>query len=510
MARGFWAAAGASYERIVILSPDHFNRSRRPFATTRRNFDTVFGVVETDQAATSLLLKETELFDDSDLFDREHGIAALLPFVKHFFPDTRIVPIAISVGSLRADWDRAVELLRTLIGARVLVIQSTDYSHYLPLDTALARDQETLNVISANDLEALVQLVQPAHLDSKAAQYVQMRLQHDYLKSYSTVVANRNSEAYSDRSTRTTSYVVTVYTELPSNGADFQHPDQDIIYVAGDTYLGRWLTLPLADADVADTMVKAVRNVTGGMPLVINLEGALLEDPPEGLPASVHVMHASLAIPILKAMNVTAAGLANNHSHDLGTVGYQETLAVLAKAGIRPLGHAQILDAGPLRILGLNFIGKQDYRAYPVVKDLRELDAVCGMNDHAPLIAFVHWGREFTNVADTPEYAAAEALHRCGVSAIVGAHSHQSARSVQAIQGGEYQVTYSLGNFIFDQRPDRSSGALLEIRVFRQGTYASRLVPIPNFFALANAKLRAKGQPPIKERETTSVDSRED
>jgi hypothetical protein len=39
-------------------------------------------------------------------------------------------------------------------------------------------------------------------------------------------------------------------------------------------------------------------------------------------------------------------------------------------------------------------------------------------------------------------------------------------------------------------------GALLEVRVFRQGTFAARLVPVRNFFAVAHAQNRhAVGRP---------------
>ena len=58
---------------------DDFNVSRRPLATTTRDIETVFGTVRNDRAATAALLQRDELFDNSDLFDKEHGIAALLP-----------------------------------------------------------------------------------------------------------------------------------------------------------------------------------------------------------------------------------------------------------------------------------------------------------------------------------------------------------------------------------------------------------------------------------------------
>src|SRR5262249_41907601 len=76
IARGFWAAAGNQYDRVIILSPDHFNRSARPLATTRRDFETAFGRLGNDRAATGALLESADLFDDSGLFEQEHGIAA--------------------------------------------------------------------------------------------------------------------------------------------------------------------------------------------------------------------------------------------------------------------------------------------------------------------------------------------------------------------------------------------------------------------------------------------------
>jgi poly-gamma-glutamate synthesis protein (capsule biosynthesis protein) len=70
------------------------------------------------------------------------------------------------------------------------------------------------------------------------------------------------------------------------------------------------------------------------------------------------------------------------------------------------------------------------------------------------------------------------------VSLIVGGHSHQAGDGIEPLRGGSAQTAFSLGNFIFDQSAPRGSGALLELRVFQQGTVAARLIPIPNLFDL--------------------------
>jgi AmmeMemoRadiSam system protein B len=490
IARGFAAAATNRYRRIIIVSPDHFSRSRRPMATTRRDIDTVFGPVENDHAVSSALLAAGDLFDDSDLFAKEHGIAALLPFVRRFFPTAKIVPIAISYGATREQCDRAIAMLEQWIGPDTLIVQSTDYSHYLPVDVARQRDQETLNIIAANDAAAVFRLLQPDHLDSRASQYLQTQLQNRFYHSSATVIANRNSTEYSGPADRTTSYIVTVYAAGPPGGGALSYSDQKVLYFGGDTFLGRWFTAPLADKAVAATVLRRIKNITGGAPMVVNVEGVIMNEPPPGLGPDLHVMYASLAVPLLKAMNVKAAGLANNHSFDLGRPGYMESRSVLEKAGIVPIGNGEVADLGAFRLLALNFIGKFDYRDYPVVKD-SDLDAMCRMPARPPLFAFVHWGVEYNNTPGAAQYKAAEALQECGVPAIIGAHPHQASARVEAVRGGEYALAYSLGNLLFDQTAERSSGALLELRSFKQGTFAMRLIPIPDLFELGSEQLRA-------------------
>jgi poly-gamma-glutamate synthesis protein (capsule biosynthesis protein) len=382
-------------------------------------------------------------------------------------------------------------MLEALVEPGTLVVQSTDYSHYLTQQVAVRRDQETLNVIAANDVDTLAQLRQPDHMDSKGSQYIQMRLQ-DGKKARATVIASRSSAEYSSIGSATTSYIVTVYSSDLEDGSKLRYDDQEIVYFGGDTFIGRWFTRPLADPEIARHVVAKVRAVTAGAPLIVNLEGVLLDDPPYGVNPDLHVMHASLAVPILKALNVRAAGLANNHSHDLGAAGLRESVAVLKRAGITPLQHMQAVDLGRFGLIAVNFIGSRDHRGYPVAKSAADLQSLCRMKARSPLFALVHWGEEYHRVARDADYTAAQALHTCGVTGIIGAHSHHAAQRVEAMQGGEFAMVFSLGNLLFDQRGERVSSALVELRLFKQGTFATRLVPLPNLFELATGELARK------------------
>jgi poly-gamma-glutamate synthesis protein (capsule biosynthesis protein) len=186
------AAQGPAPERIVLLTPDHFKRSPRAFASTLRDFDTALGRVPIDRAAVQQLLRSPEV-SASILFEREHGIGELLPYIARLFPGVPLVPVAVRIGAGREQWDRLVDRLAPLVTSRTLIIQSTDFSHYLPREQAVRHDQQMLDIIAAGDFGGVARARQPAQLDSRGAQYIQMRLQKRVFGAEPIVYGNRNS-----------------------------------------------------------------------------------------------------------------------------------------------------------------------------------------------------------------------------------------------------------------------------------------------------------------------------
>ena len=482
IARAFVLARANRYERIVVLTPDHFKRSRTPFATTRRGFETVFGLVPTDVAAVETLLAEDALVAESDLFVREHGIGALLPYVARFFPDTPIVPVAVAIGSDRAEWDTMVAALAPLVSERTLVLQSTDFSHYLPLAEAVIRDQETLNVIAAGDLDAVARLRQPQHLDSRGSQYIQMRLQADRFGTTPVVIANANMQSYLGRPVdETTSYVVQAWLR-PRSGArvDFAgYVDGERLCFAGDTFFGRHLAPVLARPEIRDRLASEIADVLGGCPLVVNLEGVMLPELPTGISDMQLAMPEDLTLDWLRRLNVVAVSIANNHSTDFGEDARAAMKARLAAAGIVVLDGPGAVDLGPLRAFALTDL---DNAAGTGRVSEALLDAVTRSDAAPPLAAFMHWGLEYGRIPDAREGYLADALRQAAVSLIVGAHPHVAGEGPAALAGGEALLAYSLGNFLFDQPGSRASGAVLEVRFFPQGTFFARQIAIPNFY----------------------------
>lgn len=485
VARGFQAASAGRYERVVLLSPDHFRGAERPFATTRRGFDTPFGTVETDRAAVEALLASQDIVEESCLFHREHGVHSLTPFVRHHFPDAAIVPVAISIRAKREDWDRMTEALRPLVGDGTLVIQSTDFSHYMPRHRARLFDQQTLNVIASGSLDALVALREPDHVDSLGALYIQMRLQREAFGAGPAALAHANSQAYGAIETdETTSYVVLAFGAFPPELNDPVADDVKIYLFAGDTYFGRAMQHVLLRDGATERVRAAILARTKGRPLIVNLEGVILPNVPAGLGELTLAMPEELAIDWLEALDVAAVGLANNHALDLGPAGLAETRRALDAAGIRSFGQGEAVALPGLDVVGLTDIDSTGPRNVDLLTpDL--LDLLARPDAARPVVAFVHWGREYAAQPSERERTLADAMRLRSVAGIIGAHPHVADGAIEALAGGDAFHAYSLGNFLFDQGGARASGALLELRVFAEGTVFPRLVPLPNFFDMA-------------------------
>jgi poly-gamma-glutamate synthesis protein (capsule biosynthesis protein) len=482
IARAFQMVDASRIDTVVLLFPDHFRRSRLPFATTRRGFETVFGRLEVGQDVVRLLLQSEQLVDESDLFESDHGIGAILPFVRHYIPSARLVPIAVSIRSTKDDWNGLAAILRNSLTPSTLIVQSTDFSHYLPLHEAVRRDQEVLNLLAADELAGVARLPQPSHTDSRGAQYLQMRLQRDIFGARPIVLFNANSQAYTAQPVaRTTSYIVQMYEPRPGAIVGRDWPGSKVYCFAGDTFFGRGVLRTLGGAHgEAGRVRREMQRVLNGCRLIVNLTGVMVGELPVNLEPTTLAMPAALTLEWLRALNVVAVSLANNHTMDLGVAAFDEMARSLADAGFSVLKHGSITDLGAFRLTAFTDLDNSTRRVSGVIEDA-DIGLLARSDARPPLFAMTNWGLDYEATPGRRELHLMEAFQKAAVSLIVGVHPHVAARGFHLLGGGETLSIHSLGNFLFDQSSRRASGSILEVRVFDQGTFFARLVPIPNF-----------------------------
>ncbi|RVT87155.1 AmmeMemoRadiSam system protein B [Rhodobacteraceae bacterium CCMM004] len=485
IAAGLVRASADSPRRILVLFPDHFFAAEAPLSTSARGFDTVLGPVPGDPAAAALIAAGE--MAEACWFHPEHGVRAVLPFLARLFPGVPVLPVGIALGSDRADWTTGVEALAPLAGPGTLIVQATDFSHYLPHHVARQRDQQVLNLLAASDREGMAQLRQPDHVDSVGALWMAATLAARR-GAAPVVLASRNlAEGQARPLAETTSYLVALFQGPGADPGPPLAPGDGAVMVGGDVFLGRAWPRLMSDELVVRRVAAAATGATRGLPLIANLEGVLLPHPPSTLAPLVLAMPTDLLTEWAGRLNLVAVSLANNHARDVGESGLAETRAALAAAGV---AHAE--QGGRLEVPGVTLVTLTDLdgRSVPArgLIDDALLDRTVPRDAARPTVALVHWGREGQAAPGPRERALAEALRRRGVAAVIGAHPHVASATPEALAGGDTLLIYSLGNFLFDQGPETSSGALAEIRSFAQGTVFVRQVPLTHLYAVARGE----------------------
>jgi MEMO1 family protein len=150
------AIARNHYKTIVIIGPSHYFPFEGISVWPRGGFKTPLGIVPVDEDFAQALLKENPKSFQflSYVYEREHAIEVELPFLQKTFDHVKIVPILMGNPNPQVCRDLAVALDK-LIGQRddVLILISSDMSHYYTYDVANSMDALTLQAIKAIDPE---------------------------------------------------------------------------------------------------------------------------------------------------------------------------------------------------------------------------------------------------------------------------------------------------------------------------------------------------------------------
>ena len=151
MVRFFGGLKGhVSPETIVLLGPNHFHQGLADISISSLPWETPFGVLETDRRLVQQIGRAIRLREDPEAFSGEHSVGVLIPFLKYYFPQSRVVPILIDVNAEPTRLRKLREVLSAqMANPGTLVILSMDFSHDSRTAIADVRDEHAQKVISA-------------------------------------------------------------------------------------------------------------------------------------------------------------------------------------------------------------------------------------------------------------------------------------------------------------------------------------------------------------------------
>ena len=289
------------------------------------------------------------------------------------------------------------------------------------------------------------------------------------------------------------------YPWLYLRGGQALAPGEQVVELAavGDVMLGRTGEGLALDGDPFAGSAAWLQSADLAL---ANLEGVFASaTQPDPLSGGAALIFPQASLRQLQAAGFDLLGLANNHALDLGSDGLEQTQALLAAAGILPLGvlapgesapEARYLERKGLRLafLAFNAVPRPGETAGPDTwrsagwDPSTALAAVRQASEQADaVIVSIHWGFEYQLRRDAAQEQLARQMVEAGASVVLG-HNPHVVQGTQLLPGPHPQaaafVAYSLGNFVFDQmQAETRLGLALRIFIDSQGLRAVQALP---------------------------------
>lgn len=157
-AYGFEALCGESFDTVVILAPTHYFPFHGVTVYEEGYFRTPLGDLEVDTALAKALLQSNPnlLSFEPQYFEQEHSLEVELPFLQMSLANGfKIVPIIIGDIDYNECQSLADSLADVIKDKPVLIVASTDLSHYKPYEQAVEYDNKTISFLKNFDPQGL-------------------------------------------------------------------------------------------------------------------------------------------------------------------------------------------------------------------------------------------------------------------------------------------------------------------------------------------------------------------
>jgi hypothetical protein len=143
---------------VLVLGVDHHGLATTA-ALSDRDWQTPLGPTSVDHELVHLLDRPPVEIAEA-AHRAEHSIEVQLPFLEYVLPKPRFAPLMVRFGALDT-LHRVAETVRQAVAGRdVLLVASTDFSHYVPASVAERLDRMAIDQILAGNADGLYETVQ--------------------------------------------------------------------------------------------------------------------------------------------------------------------------------------------------------------------------------------------------------------------------------------------------------------------------------------------------------------
>ncbi len=146
-----------SFDAVIVIGPSHRIAFQGVSAYDRGGYETPLGTVPVDSELAGRIKAASPLISITPYAHlQEHSIEIQLPFLQYVLGNFSFVPLLMGTQDRRTCEDLAAAIIKAVAGQRVLVVGSSDLSHFHDYDQALKLDMRALAHLEKMDADGFL------------------------------------------------------------------------------------------------------------------------------------------------------------------------------------------------------------------------------------------------------------------------------------------------------------------------------------------------------------------
>ncbi|MCA9360103.1 AmmeMemoRadiSam system protein B [Candidatus Kaiserbacteria bacterium] len=444
IAKFFHEFSDQKVDKVILIGPNHFYPTTFPALSTNLDYKTPFGNVFVDEEYIEKMVSKKLVQIADETVDTEHSVSSLVPYVAHYLPGAKLVPVIFTRNAPDELLEDISEFLKKNNTENTIVISSVDFSHHLYSNASALHDLRSVSAIKSFDIPSLSELeVDSPQSLSVLLQYLESIDAQD-ISLWQQNAANIFDEYDIDD--------VTSYVFAHARKGKMKAESGASMLFFGDTMLGRGVE-EMIDGNV--DLFAGIRGPEGNFlrgydGIAVNLEGAIAGDDCDSVDDELLIQADNLKL--LKQENISHVGVVNNH--------FQKCDEAQGVSEVEGNGLITLNSSDVIQIEGTDLdIGVLSVYAAPVPTDISNIVESVRLASlkNEKLIVNIHWGVEYSTEPTGAQKELAHAMVDAGADIVIGHHPHV-IQSVEVYNDGI--IAYSLGNFIADQEGEMTKTGL--------------------------------------------------
>jgi MEMO1 family protein len=147
---------GNPYETVIIIGTSHQYALDGASIYLKGGFETPLGIAPVDEELASVIAQASGFSYVPEAHAKEHSVEVQVPFIQRSLPEAKIVPIVLGYPTRRNVYALAEGLAKACSKKKVLIVASTDLSHYLPKAEANSVDSKTIALVKNASADTLI------------------------------------------------------------------------------------------------------------------------------------------------------------------------------------------------------------------------------------------------------------------------------------------------------------------------------------------------------------------